>query len=97
MEQLAILAVLEAKPGKEQEVETFLRSALPLAQGESGTVRWYAVRLDERRFAIFDTFADQGGRDAHLGGEIARALFAQADSLLAKAPAIDMARVIATK
>ena len=97
MEKLGILAVLEAKPGMEQEVEAFLISALPLAQTERGTVRWYALRLDERRFAIFDTFADQAGRDAHLGGEIARALFASAESLLAKPPAVDLAQVLAAK
>ena len=97
MEKLAILAVLNAKPGKEKEVESFLKSALPLAQRESKTVRWYALKLGNARFAIFDTFADQPGRDAHLSGEIAKALFARADELLASAPAIDQPEIIAVK
>ncbi|MEO8910631.1 MAG: antibiotic biosynthesis monooxygenase [Gemmatimonadaceae bacterium] len=97
MEKLAILAVLEAKPGKEKEVEAFLKSALPLAQRESGTVRWYALKLGTSRFAIFDTFADKAGRDAHLAGEIAKALFARAGDLLANPPTIDQPEILAVK
>jgi quinol monooxygenase YgiN len=97
MEQLAILAVLEAKPGKEREVEAFLKSALPLAQAEAGTVRWYALKLGPSKFGIFDTFADQKGRDAHLAGDIAKALFAKAEELLAKPPAIDQPEILAVK
>lgn len=97
MEKLAILAVLDAKPGKEKEVEAFLKSALPLAQRESGTVRWYALKLGKSRFAIFDTFADKAGRDAHLAGEIAKALFARAGDLLANPPAIDQPEILAVK
>ena len=97
MERLAILAIVEAKPGKEQDVETFLKSALPLAQAEAGTVRWYALKLGPSRFGIFDTFADQKGRDAHLGGEIAKALFAKAAELFAKPPAIEQPEILAAK
>jgi quinol monooxygenase YgiN len=97
MERLAILAVLEAKPGKEQAVETFVKSALPLAQAETGTVRWYALKLSASKFGIFDTFADQKGREAHLGGEIAKALFAKAEELFAKPPAIEQPEIIAVK
>ena len=97
MEQLALLAVLEAKPGKEGEVEAFLKSALPLAQAEAGTVNWYALKLGPSRFGIFDTFADQAGRDAHLSGDIAKALFARAAELLAKPPAIDQPEILAVK
>jgi len=97
VERLAILAIVEAKPGKEQDVETFLKSALPLAQAETGTVRWYALKLGPSRFGIFDTFADQKGRDAHLGGEIAKALFAKADELFAKPPAIEQPEILAAK
>ena len=82
MEKLAIWAYLEAKPGKEKEVEEFLKSALPLAERESGTVAWYAVKIDPSQFGILDTFADEAGRNAHLNGEIAKALFAKAKDLL---------------
>jgi quinol monooxygenase YgiN len=97
VEQLAILAVLDAKPGKEQEVEAFLKSALPMAQAESATVRWYALKLGPAKFGIFDTFADQTGRDAHLAGDIAKALFARADDLFAKPPAIEQPNILAAK
>ena len=97
VERLSILAMVEAKPGKEQEVETFLKSALPLAQAETGTVRWYALKLGTSRFGIFDTFADQNARDAHLGGEIAKALFAKADDLFVQAPVIEKPEILAEK
>jgi len=97
METLAILAILEAKPGKEQATEDFLKSALPLAQAEAQTVRWYALKLGPSTFGIFDTFAGQPGRDAHLNGQIAKASFAKADELLAKAPDIRQPEIIAVK
>jgi quinol monooxygenase YgiN len=97
MEKLAILALLDAKPGKEAEVEAFLKSALPMAQAEAGTVSWYALKLSPSRFGIFDTFADQSGRDAHLSGDIAKALFAKAEELFAKPPAIDQPEILAAK
>ena len=97
MEKLAILAQLEAKPGKEREVEQFLKSALPLAQAEPGTIRWYAFKISPSKFAIFDTFADQSGRNAHLSGELAKALFARAAELFAKPPTIDQPEILAAK
>jgi quinol monooxygenase YgiN len=97
METLGILAVLEAKPGKEKDVETFLKSALPLAEAETETVRWYALKLGPSTFGIFDTFAGSSGRDAHLDGEIAKALFAHADELLAMPPQIQQPDIIAVK
>lgn len=97
MESVGILAVLEAKAGKENEVEAFLKSALPLAQAEAQTVRWYAVRLGPSTFGIFDTFGDEAGRQAHLSGDIAKALFAKADELLAKPPQVQQATILAAK
>ncbi|HKW11295.1 MAG TPA: antibiotic biosynthesis monooxygenase [Gemmatimonadaceae bacterium] len=97
MEKLGILAVLQAKPGKEQEVERFLKSALPMAEAERETVSWYALKLGPSKFGIFDTFADQRGRDAHLAGDIAKALFARAEELFAKPPAIDQPEILAAK
>lgn len=97
MENLALLARVEAKPGKEQQVADFLKSALPLAEAEPGTVRWYALQLGPSTFGIFDTFADGDGRDAHLGGEIAKALMTHADELLTAPPVIEKVDLLAIK
>jgi quinol monooxygenase YgiN len=97
MSKLAIWAQLEAKPGKEKELEAFLKSAQPLAEREAGTVSWYAIKMGPGKYGIFDTFADEAGRNAHLNGEIAKALFAKADELLAQAPKIDKPEVLASK
>jgi quinol monooxygenase YgiN len=97
MEKLALLARLEAKPGMEQEVAEFLKSALPLAQGEDGTVKWYAWQIGESTFGIFDTFEAEEGREAHLNGQIAAALMANADRLLATPPVIEKLTILAAK
>ena len=97
MSKLAIWVQLEAKPGKEKELEAFLKSALPLAEREKGTVTWYAIKLGPGKYGIFDTFADEAGRNAHLNGDIAKALFAKADELLAKAPEIAKPEILAAK
>jgi len=97
MEKLALLAWLEAKPGMEQEVSDFLKNALPLAQAEPGTVRWYAWQIDDSVFGIFDTFEAEEGREAHLSGPIAAALMANADRLLAKPPVIEKLTILAAK
>ena len=97
MEKLALLARLEAKPGKESEVLAFLKSALPLAEAEPYTVRWYALKLGPSTFGIFDTFETDDGRKAHLSGKIAQALMAKAGALLAKSPVIEMVDLIAIK
>ena len=97
MEKLALLARLEAKPGKEQEVSDFIKSALALAQNEAETVRWYALRLGPSTFGIFDTFGSETGRQAHLQGPIAQALMAKADELLAASPLIEPVTLLAVK
>ncbi len=97
MDKCALLALLEAKPGKEREVEAFLKSAQPLAVKEAATTSWYAVRLGPSKFGIFDTFHDEAGRDAHLTGEIAKALFARAEDLLAKPPQVEKLEILAAK
>lgn len=96
-ERVAILAVFDAKPGKEQEVEAFLTSALPLVQAEAATLSWYALKLGGSTYGIFDTFADHRGRDAHLAGEIAKALLARADELFQSPPTIGKTEIIAAK
>lgn len=97
MDTLAIWAMLEAKPGKELEVEQFLKSALPMAQAETQTTTWYALKLGPTTFGIFDTFVDQKGRDAHLSGDIAKALFAKAEELFARPPHIEQPEILAAK
>lgn len=97
MEKFALLARVEAKPGKEKEVLAFLKSALPLAQAEAGTVRWYALQIGPSTFGIFDTFETEEGRNAHLSGEIAKALMANASELLSGAPVIERVDLIAVK
>ena len=95
--KLGLLVRLEAKPGKEKEVEGFLKSGLPIVQGEPATATWYALRLGPSTFGIFDTFADEAGRQAHLNGRVAAALMAKAPELLAKAPVIEQVDVLAAK
>ena len=88
---------LEAKPGKEDEVAAFLRQGLQLAQEETTTPLWFALRLGPSTFAIFDAFADETGRQRHLNGPIAAALMAQASSLLAAPPVIEHLDVLGAK
>ena len=88
---------LRAQPGKEQELERFLRSAVGLVEAEPATVAWYAVRVDPSTFAVFDTFSDDAGRRAHLGGRVAEALLARAGELLVEPPDIQAVDVIALK
>jgi quinol monooxygenase YgiN len=97
MVKLALLARMEAKAGKEQEVADFLKGALPLAQKEAGTVEWFALRLGSSTFGIFDTFNDDDGRRAHLNGPIAAALLQKASELLAKPPVIEQVELLAAK
>jgi quinol monooxygenase YgiN len=97
MEKFALLARVEAKAGMEQTVSDFLKSALPLAQAEPETVRWYGWKISENTFGIFDTFETEDGRSKHLQGEIAKALMAHADQLLAKAPIIEFVDLLAVK
>jgi quinol monooxygenase YgiN len=74
MTKFALYVPLEAKPGKEKEVADFLRSAVPLVNAEVGTISWFAIQEGPSSFAIFDTFDDETGRDAHLNGKVAAAL-----------------------
>ena len=97
MVKLALLARLEAKPGKAEEAAAFLRSALPLAQQESGTTVWFAWRIGASTFGIFDAFADESGRQAHLNGQIAAALIAKAPDLFVGPPNIEKLDVLAAK
>jgi quinol monooxygenase YgiN len=97
MVKVGIVALLEAKPGKEEEVAALLRSAQALAVQEAGTVVWYAFRSGPSSFGIFDAFADESGRNAHLAGQIAAALMAKAPDLLSQPPDIRKVDVLASK
>jgi quinol monooxygenase YgiN len=97
MDRFAVLALLNAKPGKEREVEVFLKSAQPLAVREAFTTTWYAVKLGPGKFGIFDTFKDEAGRNAHFNGEIAKALFAKAEELFATPPQVEKLEILASK
>lgn len=94
---VAILAMLQAKPEKAQEVESFLKGALALAEEEPGTCTWFALKLGPLSFGIFDTFNDDEGRQLHLNGPIAAALMANAEELLSVAPDIKQIEVLAAK
>lgn len=97
MVKVGLFVRLDAKPGKEAEVESFLRGGLPLAEAEPETTAWFALRLGPSTFGIFDAFPGDAGRQAHLAGPIAAALMAKASDLLSKAPVIEKVDVLAAK
>jgi quinol monooxygenase YgiN len=88
---------LEAKPGKADDVAAFLQQGLQMANQETTTPLWFALRLGPTTFAIFDSFNDESGRQAHLNGPIAKALMSQAPNLLATAPVIERLDVLGAK
>ena len=95
--KLALFVRLEAKPGKETAVADFLAGALPLANAEAGTTAWFALKFGPSTFGVFDAFADETGRQAHLTGPIAAALMANAAALLSEAPKIERIDLLAAK
>jgi quinol monooxygenase YgiN len=97
MVKVALLVRLEAKPGKEAEVASFLQGGLAVVQAEPATVAWFAIRLGPTTFGIFDAFPDDSARQAHLSGRVAAALMAKASELLAQPPVIEQVEVIAAK
>jgi quinol monooxygenase YgiN len=92
-----LLVRLEAKSGKEGEVESFLKGGLDIVQGEPATTTWYALKLGPSTFGIFDTFPDDAGRQAHLTGRVAAALMAKAGDLLSQPPTIEKVDILAAK
>ena len=99
MTKFALYVPLEARPGKEKEVADFLRSAVPLVNAEPGTISWYAIQEGPSSFAIFDTFDDEAGREAHLNGKVAAALMEKitAGEMFEKTPKIHKLDIIADK
>jgi quinol monooxygenase YgiN len=97
MVRYALMVRLEAKPGKEKEVEEFLQSALAMVEEEPETTAWFALKIGPHEFGIFDAFPDESGRKAHLTGKVAEALFAKDLDLLAREPEIVKIDVLAEK
>jgi quinol monooxygenase YgiN len=97
MTSKGLLVRLEAKHGTYNEVETFLRSAVPLVTQEPATTAWFAIRFGRSEYGIFDVFPDDSGRDAHLAGAVATALMAEADALFTRQPRIQRLDVLADK
>ena len=97
MVKVALFVRLEAKPGKEKDVESFLLDGLPLVMEESATPAWFGIRLGPSTFGIFDAFPDEAGRQAHLSGKVAEALMAKAGELFSTPPSIEKVDVLAAK
>jgi quinol monooxygenase YgiN len=97
MVTVALFVRLEAKPGKENDVEDFLRAGLPLVEAEPQTTVWFGIRLGRSTFGIFDAFPDEAGRAAHLSGRVAAALGQKAGELLAQPPSIERVDILAAK
>lgn len=97
MTDRALLVRIEAKEGKEDEVENFLTGALDAVREEDRTIDWFALKFGKRDFAIFDSFPDESGRLAHLAGKVGRALIAKTPTLIEGLPTIEHAEVLASK
>ncbi|SAK85327.1 hypothetical protein AWB78_04326 [Caballeronia calidae] len=97
MVKTALFVRLEAKPGREQEVESFLMAGLPLVEQEPATIAWFALKIAPSVYGIFDAFPDDAGRQAHLSGKVAEALMARAPELLENSPEIMNIDVLAAK
>jgi quinol monooxygenase YgiN len=97
MAKYALYVALKAKPGKAAEVEAFLKQGAEMAKAEKGTLTWYGIKEDDGAYAVFDTFDDEAGRDAHLNGDIAKALMSKADELFSNKLQIHKIQVIASK
>ncbi len=97
MVKLSLLVRLVARPGKEEELAAVLSGAVALAEAEPATVAWFGFRISKSEFGVFDAFADEAGRQAHLGGQIAAALMAKAPALLAEPPRIERLDLLGAK
>ena len=97
MMKLALFARFEAKPGKEKDVENFLKKALELASQEPTTLMWFALKLESRVYGVFDAFADESGRQKHLSGPIAKALMESTPELFVAPPSIERIKLLGVK
>jgi quinol monooxygenase YgiN len=97
MAKYSLYVSLKAKPGKEKDVEAFLKQGAEMAKKEPGTVSWFGLKEGEGSYSVFDTFNDEAGRNAHLNGEIAKALMANVETLFSEAPKIHKIDIVAEK
>ncbi|MGD0446458.1 MAG: antibiotic biosynthesis monooxygenase [Edaphobacter sp.] len=97
MAKYALYVSLKAKPGKEKDVEAFLKQGAEMSKQEAFTVNWYGLHQGDGMYSVFDTFNDEAGRDAHLNGEIAKALMANAATLFSEPPQISKITILADK
>ena len=97
MVEVALFVRLEARPGKEADVENFLRGGLSIVEEEPATIAWFVIRLGPSTFGIFDAFQDESGRQAHLSGRVAAALTEKASELLSQPPRIEKVDILAAK
>jgi quinol monooxygenase YgiN len=97
MVTVGLLIRLQAKPGQESEVERFLESAMPVVDDEPATTAWFGIRLGPSEYGIFNAFPDEAGRQAHMTGHGAEALFARAPDLFAQPPAVEPVDIVAAK
>ena len=97
MSKQAIWVMLKAKPGKEEEIEAFLAQGAQMSNDEPDTVTWYGVKMGPGVYGVFDTFNDEAGRDAHVNGDIAKALMAKAPELFSNDLRIEQMEILAAK
>jgi quinol monooxygenase YgiN len=97
MAKFALYVALKVKPGKEKDVEAFLKQGAEMSKKEPGTVSWFGLHESEGHYSVFDTFNDEASREAHLNGEIAKALMASAATLFSAPPQINKITIVADK
>lgn len=97
MIKVALLVVVKAKPGKENDVASFLEGARSIVEQEEGTRAWFAIQLDGSTFGVFDVFPDDAARQTHLDGGVGQALAQRGEELFSEAPSIQKLDVLAFK
>jgi quinol monooxygenase YgiN len=94
MAKLALFVRLDAKTGKEREVEALLQSVLPMVSAEPGTHSWCALKMAPQMYGMFDTFDNESDRETHLSGPVAKALTQRASELLSRPPVIERVQIL---
>lgn len=92
-----LLVRLDVKSGKDADVETFFRAALPMIQQETNTRAWFAIRFGKSEYGIFDVFESEEAREEHLSGSVAKILTQQINTLFSEPPKIERVDILARK